>query len=73
MFNRKQVELIPKNLGLSYRWIYPAKGTSSIIVEEAIEFKPFSNWLTDLRTNQRYHSDTVNKYKKFCKELSDLK
>lgn len=70
MFNNRQVESIPKNLGLSYRWIYPEKGASSIIVEEKIQYKPFSNWLIDLRTNEKYHFDTVKKYKELCEQLA---
>ncbi len=68
MFNNQQVEKIPSDLGLSYKWNYPDSGASSIIVEEVIEFKPFSHWVTDLRTGKKFHSD--NKFRELCKELA---
>ncbi len=73
MFNNAQVEAIPQKLGLMYRWVYPDKGASSIIVEEAIEYKPYSNWIIDLRSGEKYHSDTSRRFKEMCKELKTNK
>jgi hypothetical protein len=71
MFNRKQVEKIPVDLGLSYYWNSPEQGASSIIVENKIEFKHFSHWVTDLRTGEKFHND--NKFYELCEELSKNK
>ncbi len=70
MFNNRQIENIPKILGLKYEWTYSNKGASSILVENVIEYKPFSYWLIDKRTGEKFHTDTVKKFKKFCEELS---
>lgn len=72
-YNNSQVEAIAEKFGLSYRWIYPSEGASSIIIEECIEYKPFSNWIIDLRTNKKYHSNTVIIFKDLCKELAESK
>lgn len=53
MFNNQQVEKIPSDLGLSFEWKYPEQGAAAIIVEGKIEFKPFSHWVTDLRTKKK--------------------
>ncbi|WP_102400952.1 hypothetical protein [Haloimpatiens massiliensis] len=71
MFNNNQVESIPEKLGLSYRWLNPESGANVIIVENVIEFKPFSNWITDLRNNKKYHSDTIRKFQELCRELAN--
>lgn len=66
MFNNAQVELIPKNLNLSYKWTNPESGANVIIVEEVITFNPFSNWITDLRNGEKHHLNTPQKFKKLC-------
>lgn len=71
MFNNQQVEKIPSDLGLSFEWKHPNEGASSIIVEGKIEFKPFSHWVIDLRTNKKYHND--DKFRKLCEELAKEK
>lgn len=68
MFNNQQVEKIPHDLGLKFRWLHPEKGASSIIVEEQIEFKPFSNWVTDLRTGEKFHDSS--KFIELCTALA---
>lgn len=71
MFNNSQVEKIPSDLGLSYTWKYPDQGAASIIVEGKIEFKPFSHWVIDLRTNETFHND--NKFRELCIEFAQNK
>lgn len=71
MFNNKQVEKIPSDLGLSYKWQHPDKGAASIIVEEKIKFTPFSHWVTDLRTNKKFHSD--DEFRILCEEIANSK
>lgn len=69
MFNNYQVEKFVADLGLSYEWIEGS--TSTIVVENVIEFKPFSCWVTDLRTGQKYHA--TSKFRELCKELASSK
>lgn len=71
MLNNKQVEKIPSDLSLSYKWEYPDKGAASIIVEGKIRFTPFSHWTTDLRTNEKFHSD--DKFRSLCEEIASSK
>ena len=71
MFSNKQVEKIPSDLGLQFHWNHPEQGASSIIVENKIEFKPFSHWVTDLRTNENFHYD--DKFRELCKSLAQGK
>lgn len=71
MYNNKQVEQFLDNLGLSYEWRTPMHGAASIIVENTIEYKPFSHWVTDLRTKKNYHLDNI--FKKLCQELAQKK
>lgn len=73
MFNKRQVEAIPKELGLSYKWNFPDTGSSSIIVEDVIEYKFFSNWVIDLRTGEKFHNDTPQKFRKLCEEIAKNK
>lgn len=73
MFNKKQVSAIPEKLGLNYIWESPDIGCASIIVENSIQYKFFSNWLIDLCTNQKYHSGTFDKFCELCEELAKNK
>lgn len=73
MFNNAQAEKVPKDLGLSYRWTNPPQGANAIIVEESIEYKPFSCKLKDLRTNKSYTSNTTEEFKRLCRELAEEK
>lgn len=73
MFNNNQVGKFVKDLGLSYKWTNPSEGANAIIVENAIQYKPFSCKLKDLRNNKSYTSNTTKKFKELCKELANNK
>lgn len=79
MFSNAQVEIFLKECGLDYCIHRPSnvqsKGSTWFRVydkkhQPALDFNPFSCWLVDLRTNQKYHTDTVTKFKKICQILS---
>lgn len=67
MFNRLQVEKVAQDLGLPYVW--SEENLNTIIVAEVIKYDWHSCWITDLRTNDKFHSNTSEKYKKLCEEL----
>lgn len=71
--NKRQVSKIPEKLGLDYIWESPDTGCDSIIVENSIQYKFSSKWLIDLRTNEKYHSNTSEKFCELCKELAENK
>lgn len=68
MFNDQQIELFLKNLGLTFRWDKPLQGAKSIIVEEVVQYQPFTCWVTDLRTGEKIHS--TNKFIDLCQQLT---
>lgn len=79
MFSNAQVEDFINKCGLKYKIHYASdtqnRGSTWFCVydkknQPALDFNPFSCWLVDLRTNQKYHTDTVTKFKKFCQILS---
>ncbi len=73
MFNNEQVTKFVESLELSYKWTNPVEGANSIIVEDAIEYKPFACKLRDLRIEKNYTSNTTEIFKKLCKELAQRK
>lgn len=73
MFNNGQVTEFVKSLGLSYEWTNPEVGANAIIVENAIEYKPYACKLRDLRTQETYSSNTTKKFKELCTELAQRK
>jgi len=72
-FNNSQVEKIPKDLDLRYYWTNPSKGANTIIVEDILEYKPFSNKLLDTRTNESMIFNTYDEFKKRCEDIKKNK
>lgn len=73
MFNNAQVTKFVESLGLCYKWTNPVEGANSIIVENAIEYKPFACKLRDVRIKKNYTSNTTEKFKELCTELAEGK